>query len=194
MVYKSVAEIFAAIDEMHQRLLSRVSELSAAECGFRLNDGAWSIAEILEHLSIIETQVCALTKKMLERIEASGGVSAQPDLESNPVSMAQYAEHATGKKFQAPKSVRPTGTVPVAESLAAMQRARAGLRALQTHFEAIDLSSATFQHPFFGPLNLYEWLAFIPMHEANHLRQIKAIINAPEFKIIGAQNAAPSSS
>ncbi len=185
MVYHSVAEIFVANDEMRCRLVNRLEGLNDAQQNFRATDEAWSIAEIVEHLHIIEKQMCALTMKLLTQAEASSDADAPRfDLESNPVSMQSYAEQAAREKFQAPEAVRPTGTVSIAESLAGMQRTRASLRQLQTRLEAVNLSNATFPHPFFGALNLYQWLAFIGMHEARHLRQIEAIAAAPEFKTL----------
>ncbi len=191
MIYHSVAEILAANDEMRRRLVNRLEGLNDAELNFRASDDAWSIAEIVEHLSIIEKQMCALTMKLLAHAEASVEAGAPPfDLQSNPISIQAFAEQAAREKYQAPEAVRPTGTVSVADSLAGMQGTRASLRQLQPRLEAANLSSATFPHPFFGALNLYEWLAFIGMHEARHLRQIEAVAAAPEFKTLDAARAA----
>jgi hypothetical protein len=44
--------------------------------------------------------------------------------------------------------------------------------------EATDLNATGYPHPAFGPLNLYEWLAFIGIHEARHLRQVEALLGA----------------
>jgi len=187
MIYHSVAEIFAANDDMRARLLNCVKRLNPAQQNFHLTEGAWSIAEIVEHLCLIETQMYALTKKLLAQAEANGVEGSRPDLQKNPVSMGEYAMRAAHKKFQAPESVCPAGTQTVPESLVKMERARESLRQLQTRLEAADLSKATFPHPFFGSLNLYEWLAFIGMHEARHLRQIEAITTSSQFKATDAR-------
>ncbi len=187
MIYHSVAEIFSANDELRRRLVNRLEGLNDAQQNFRASNGAWSIGEIVEHLSVIEKQMCALTTKLLAKAEASTAADATPfDLQSNPVSMRAMAEQAAREKYRAPEAVRPTGTVSIADSLAAMQRTRESLRGLQPRLEAANLSSATFPHPFFDALNLYQWLAFIGMHEARHLRQIETIIAAPEFKALNA--------
>ena len=31
-----------------------------------------------------------------------------------------------------------------------------------------------YPHPTFGPLNLYQWLAFVGIHQSRHRRQIEA--------------------
>lgn len=194
MIYHSVAEIFAANDDMRARLLDCVEKLNPVQQNFRLAEGAWSIAEIVEHLCLIEGQMYALTKKLLAHAEANGVEGVRRDLQNDPVSMQQYATRAAQEKFQAPESVRPAGTQTTPESLAKMERARESLRQLQTRLEAADLSKATFPHTFFGALDLYEWLAFIGMHEARHLRQIETITAAPEFKALSVEYTASDAS
>ncbi len=192
MIYTSIAEIFAAMDDVRERLRRRVENLNDAQQNFRASDGTWSIAELIEHLSIIETNMCALTNKLLAQAEATGA-RASLDLKIGPISMQQYVEQASGEKYQAPERVSPGGGIPVTESLAKMQRTRESLRALQPRLEAADLSHTSFPHPVFGALDLYKWLAFIGMHEERHLRQIEAIANAPEFDSINKQRAADTS-
>jgi hypothetical protein len=52
------------------------------------------------------------------------------------------------------------------------------LRALQPRIEATDLSAFTYPHPAFGPLNFYQWLALIGLHEQRHLNQIESVLKA----------------
>ncbi|MFN2455781.1 MAG: DinB family protein [Pyrinomonadaceae bacterium] len=188
MLYHSIAEIFDGIDRSRARLRHRVEAMSDAQQSFRANDSAWSITEILEHLSILETRMCALTIKLLQQAEASGARAS--GLQIAPVSLEPYAARAAVEKYQAPEAVRPNGAIPVADSLAKMQQTRETLRALQPRLEAADLSNAMFPHPVFGALDLYKWLAFIGLHEERHLRQIEAITATPEFKAIGDTRAA----
>ena len=62
-----------------------------------------------------------------------------------------------------------------------MRRSRAELHGLRPKLEAIDLSGMTYPHPAFGPLNLYQWLALIGMHEDRHLRQVESIMSSQQF-------------
>jgi len=64
-----------------------------------------------------------------------------------------------------------------------MRRSRAAVMAMRTRIEAIDVSNVTFPHPVFGPLNLYEWLLFIGMHERRHLAQIDAVMSSPGYPV-----------
>ena len=182
MVYESVAEIFEAMDGARQRLHARVEGLSREEEDFRPSSDAWSVAEIVEHLSLIEHQLLQLATMMLTKVESAGLVRAGGDLRIGPVSLDQFAARAAGEKFQAPESARPRGGVGVADSLAKMRRSREAFHDLRPRMEAVDLTGATYPHPFFGPLDLYHWLVMIGTHEDRHLRQIESVMQMPEFQ------------
>jgi hypothetical protein len=179
MAYGSVAEILEAIDETRARLQEKVGELSAAQEQFRPTPDAWSIAEIIEHLTIFEERMSRLFTMMVKKAESAGAQVAGQSF--RPVSLDQFIERSLKEKYTAPETVRPSGQVPVADSLARMRRSRAELHGLRPKLEAIDLSGMTYPHPAFGPLNLYQWLALIGMHEDRHLRQVESIMSSPQF-------------
>jgi DinB superfamily len=54
MNYNSIAEIFDDIDRTRARLFQSVEGLSDAQQGFRPAPDKWSVAEVLEHLSLVE--------------------------------------------------------------------------------------------------------------------------------------------
>jgi hypothetical protein len=179
MAYKSVAEILEAIDETRARLRQRVEGLSPAQEKFRSSLDAWSIAEIMEHLTIFEERMTRLFSMMIRKAEAAGVEAAGQSF--RPVSLDHIAERSLKEKYTAPEMVRPSGSVTVADSLSRMRRSRAELHELRPQIESRDLSGMTYPHPAFGPLDLYQWLALIGLHEDRHLRQIESIMSAPEF-------------
>ncbi len=185
MTYHSVGDIFVAIDDTRARLEECVAGLSEAEEKFRPAPAAWSTAEIMEHLSIIEQQLVRLTETMLKKAEAAGLVSADGTPRAiAPFSLDEMTERSRQEKYQAPDGVRPGGDLPLAESLARLRRSRAALRELRPRLERADLSAMRYPHPIFGPLHAYAWLAFIGMHEERHLRQIQALKSALEFQAL----------
>ena len=189
MTYNSVVDIYAANDAARARLEQRVSILSEAEQNLRAAPEAWSVAEIVEHLSIIERQLLKVISMMLTKAEgASARSAASGDATDSsaspaaarafqPFSLDAVAEAARGQKFQAPETVRPRGDVSIADSLASLRESRRNFRALQPRFEASDMSRVNFPHPVFGALNAYQWLAFVGLHEARHLSQIKTLLD-----------------
>jgi hypothetical protein len=181
MIYHSVTEIFDVIDGTRSRIYERVENLSAEQEGLRASADAWSVCEIVEHLSIIEAQLSKMLEMLLAKAEAKAaqdgaGVEPQP---MEPFTLDQFIERSTKEKYQAPESIRPGGGLPISKTLERLRASRAGLRRLQPRMEATNLSGALYPHPVFGPLNLYQWLAFIGLHEARHLRQIESLISAP---------------
>lgn len=180
MAYHSVTEILEAIDETRGRLYHRVEALSPAQEKFRPTPDAWSIAEIVEHLAIIEEQLSRLFVMMVKKASSTGAPEAGGQ-DFRPVSLDQFVERSLREKYVAPETVRPSGNLSVEESLARLRRSRAELHNLRPKLEAIDLSSLTYPHPAFGPLDLSQWLAFIGVHEERHLRQIETVMSSPEL-------------
>jgi hypothetical protein len=181
MIYNSVTHIFDVIDGTRSRIYERVENLSEEQEGLRAATDSWSVREIVEHLSIIEAQLSRMMEVMLAKAEAEarkGGASVQGH-PMEPFTLDRFIERSMKEKYQAPEPVRPGGELPISKTLERLRESRAGLRRLQQRLEATDLSGALYPHPAFGPLNLYQWLAFIGLHEARHLRQIESLISAP---------------
>jgi hypothetical protein len=173
MNYNSVAEIFDDIDATRARLVRSVESLSDAEQSFRPAPEKWSAAEIVEHLSIIERRVTKLVARLLDKAEAQGRPLGDGEPFA-PVSVAEFVERSRTQKFDAPEEVRPAG-VPLADSLDSLRESRAALRALRPRVARVDGRAVRFPHPAWGPLDLYQWVAFVGAHEARHLAQIEAL-------------------
>src|SRR3954462_5629410 len=176
MMYTSVPQIFEAIDETRERIYGRAESLSSGQSAARPNTGAWSVAEIIEHLTMIEARLLGLLKVMLAKAEGAAPESNGGPVEMKPFSLAQFVERARGEKYTAPESAHPSGQETLADSLAKMRRTREELRDLGPRIEALDLSRVVYPHPAFGPLNFYQWLAFIGIHEERHLAQIEKVL------------------
>lgn len=185
MLYTSVADIYGELAETRRRLVARVESLAAARQTERAAEGAWTVAEIVEHLSMTEGRLLGMMKMLLAGAEKAAAAqtsddAARPQPNSSafrPFSLDEYAERARGQRLEAPEMIRPTGGVPVADSLARLAESRRELEALRPRFErAGDLSSVTYPHPAFGPLDPYQWLAFVGLHEARHLAQIERLL------------------
>lgn len=177
MVFNSVEEIFVFIDKKRERLVETISSLSDEQTAQRRTPDAWSIAEILEHLSMIENGLSIAINKLLEKAEAKGLVSENKGVLNPPISLAAEAERAKDAKFQSPEPFIPKKAATVSTSLESLKSSRAALHELRSRIEAVDGSEVRFPHPAFGPLNLYQWIAFIGLHEAHHLRQIRETID-----------------
>jgi hypothetical protein len=175
MTYHSLDQIFDEIDGTRARLVARYESLTETERGFRPDANAWSADQIVDHLATIEGNMLRLINKLLGKAEAAG-IPAPADGTITPISMDEFNRVANANKFEAPEPVRPSGTRTGQESIAAMQASRAEVHGLRPRLAAVDLTEVTFPHPFAGPLNLYQWLVFIGLHEQRHINQIERTI------------------
>ncbi|MEJ7617453.1 MAG: DinB family protein [Pyrinomonadaceae bacterium] len=177
MSHHSVAEIYAFMDEARRRLEQRVVNLTPTQQRFKTSADAWCIGEVTEHLALIEERLSRTIAAAVKRASVAEGYHRASFA---PVSLDRFAEQAA-RKLEAPEMVRPGGLASISDSLAKMRDSRATLAGLRPQVEVRDFSAVIFPHPLFGPLNIYEWLVTIGLHEERHLKQIENIIAAPDF-------------
>ena len=131
----------------------------------------WSVAEVLEHLSIVEGRVVMMLGAMIPSApaiaEAVGGAT----------SIDRAAMRNRSNRISAPDPIQPTGTLSADEAWAALEQSRTGLLLLLGTAEGRDLTQISRQHPVLGPLDGYQWLASVGGHEERHALQIVEIAN-----------------
>lgn len=176
MNYTSVPQIFEAIDETRAKLYRLVEGLSDEQARARPQPNAWTATEIIEHLALIEGRLLQMMTMMLTKAESAGAGKKDSPVEIEPFSFDEFIERSRNEKYTAPEAVNPSGQLSLADALAKLRHSREQLHALRPRIEATDLSSLTYPHPAFGPLNFYRWLAFIGLHEERHLRQAKNLL------------------
>ena len=196
MIYQSIADIYAANDTVRRQLDARLENLSEAQQNFRPADGAWSIADIIDHLAITEHNTVKLIGMLLKKSEGAAAATAATDAGDGdgvdaqtatsappfqPFSLDNFIEQVKDVKLTAPEVVRPGGNVTLADALANLRRTRADIEAMRPRLESANLGVATYPHPAFGEFNAAQWLAFNGLHERRHLRQIENLMAAPGF-------------
>lgn len=137
----------------------------------RTDSDGWTVAESVEHLCMIEDSIGRLISSMAKQLRADHA----PEVNASSVlgSLDQFGLTATKFKLVAPAAYRPTGTLSTAEALQKLRSIRARVLEGVQKANGLDLTKATFPHPFFGPLDGYQWLLLIGQHEMRHLNQMK---------------------
>jgi hypothetical protein len=173
-----LAEWISYAKAIRYQLLEFAQSLPESAYEQRSGPDGWTIAGILEHLALIEDSIGRLINRMSKQIRAEGH---PVEIETTSILglVDEMAADSRHRKMMAPEPYRPTGTVSVQQSLVRLEDIRQRLVSAVESANGVDLSKATFPHPFFGPLNGYEWLVWIPKHELRHLNQMKEILNAP---------------
>jgi hypothetical protein len=182
MIYHNIVDIFEMIEKTHTRFTASVTGLTEVQENFRPAPDRWTIAENAEHISIVNSGFLRLTHKLLKQAEADPK-PAIADLELRPVTMTDEGELKPGK-WSAPEMVLPQGGVCVADAVTKNQRVIDDLFNLRGRLALVDLSSEqTWNHPFLGQLNLYQWLLLLGEHEERHRLQIEGVKAAAGFPV-----------
>ncbi|MGV3708501.1 MAG: DinB family protein [Gemmatimonas sp.] len=136
----------------------------------------WSVVEHLEHLALIEDGIGRLISSMGKQLRADNVVETQSG--SLMSSLDAYGVPEVKSRLQAPQPYHPTGTLSAQEALERMRAIRTRLLDGVRKANGYDLSQKSAPHPFFGPLNGYEWLLLIGQHEKRHLNHMKAVVGS----------------
>lgn len=171
---ETITNIMKHLDENRAILRAAVDRVPAQDRERRPAADRWSVAEVIEHLSIIETRVTALVGNALAGLSANGATGAAETTHSiNQEHHAIVVNRA--QRVKARETTEPTGSLDAVAAWSALEQSRAGLLTLLQKAATVDLSGFTHPHPIAGPINGYEWIAFVGGHEARHADQIDEI-------------------
>jgi hypothetical protein len=154
-------------------LVESVSTLSAAQWNFRPDNDTWSIADILEHLVLIEGRVHAIIGNMVNSPEAEPGhkESEMDGFIINEVPKRSF-------KVKAPVPVCPVSRWTGPEALELFIASREQTMQL---LAAPLLRGRVRPHPIFGPWDGYQWLLAVASHTMRHAGQICEVKTHPDF-------------
>jgi DinB superfamily len=174
-MHSHLQEVFDRLDRTRAALCAAVNAVPAEDRRTRPSPDRWSAAEVVEHLSIVER---LFRERIARAIEAAGALARESSdrIPLPPPIEARMADRVNRRN--APEVAVPTGAVPCETGLQHVEEGHAQLRALVSHTDGLALSRVTSEHPFFGALNVYQWIELIAAHEARHTEQIREIAGA----------------
>jgi DinB superfamily len=173
-MYKNLGEIYEGLEKTREKLISTVEDLPSEKQDWRENGEGWSIKEIVEHVSLVESGSLRIAQKLFGKAE-SNAIESET-LPPIPTDFFGKLESVRDRKLQAPERIHPQGEQSLADSLAKLKEDRGVLQDLRAKLEKIDASVPTFPHPALGDLNIYQWIIMIGLHERRHLMQIERIL------------------
>ncbi len=162
------------LNSTRDSLLECLSGLSDPQWHFKPSPDRWSIAEILEHIVIVEDRLQGIVGRMQD------APLSEPDRinsEVEEIILTQVPERST--KFQAPPHVCPSHQWSPAETVARFVEGRT--RTLQLLAEAPFLRGRVIPHPFLGPWDGYQWILAVGAHGARHTNQMLEVKACPGF-------------
>lgn len=171
-MHQHLIDVLATLDASRQALRESVAAIPPAARRERPAPDRWSPVDIVEHLSLVETRFSAVVGgKIAEAVSAGLGPETQAR-EPLPERIRTLLADRTGKRT-APEVAIPTGGLDETAAWKAADRARADFRAAVLSADGHALSSVIHEHPFFGPLNVYQWVELIAAHEMRHVAQVR---------------------
>lgn len=170
---QSVNKVFEENARVREALRQAVAGLSDEQLAARPEGEAWSIQEIVEHISVVNDGISRICAKMVAAAAADG----RPGDGNIYLSSAftEAVSSAPNQKLEAPERVRPSGQVSVSDSFSRLDETAGGFEAIRDALGAYDLSAHKFPHPYFGDLTAGEWFVLAGGHEMRHVRQIERV-------------------
>lgn len=171
-VHPRTTELLRHLDVQHERLRNAVESIPKAQREKKPNPDRWSVAEVIEHLSIVETRIARVFDAKLTEARNAGAVREERD--SSPVvgSIDMDRVLDRSRRITAAESNLPSGKLDAEAAWSALERARTALRDSVQAADGLALGEIVQPHPVLGPINLYQWIAFVGGHEARHAAQV----------------------
>lgn len=150
--------------------VKQLAGLSDAQLNFRSAEGRWTIAEIAEHITVVEEALFGMI--------TNGALKSEPTTCEKPNrvvdQMVILSITNRQQKFQAPEAVRPNGRWKTrAELLASFEKTRNATMDFIRNTK-IDMRNLFGNGPM-GTLDAYQQFLFVSGHSERHLAQLKEV-------------------
>jgi uncharacterized damage-inducible protein DinB len=164
-MHPRTTELLRHLDTQHEHLRRAVESVPRDQRETKPNPERWSVAEVIEHLSIVESRIERVFSAKLAEARAAGRVTAE-----RTIDMDRVLDRT--RRITAAEAALPSGKLDADEAWAALERARTTLADSVRSADGLALSEIVQPHPVLGPINLYQWIAFVGGHEARHAAQV----------------------
>lgn len=166
-----LSELVHYATDVREQLEAFIQTVPASLQTHRTHPDGWTVAENVEHLCMIEDSIGRLISSMAKQLRADN--VHETNASSMLGSLNQFGLAVTRSKLIAPAAYCPTGTLSTFDALAKLRTIRERMLEGVQKANGLDLTKATFRHPFLGPLDGYQWLLLVGQHEMRHLQQMK---------------------
>ncbi len=170
-----VEALWDELQTVRADVLKEVEGLSQSQTDWRPSERDWSIGEIIHHLSLAEVATGKLTSKLFKEAGASlapfpGDLTAFTPVPPFPPGPAE-----------APSVVRPEPGHPRDELISTFKATRERSRQSIERLATADPRPLKWRHERLGELDIAQWWLLQARHDADHLRQLRAVKAATGF-------------
>lgn len=163
------------LSQSRELLRQAVNGLSAEQRSFRPAADRWSVADCIEHLTIVEN----FTLKSIQQLLGQPPAGTPDTSGKDQIILDNVPARKT--RVKGPEAVMPTGRWPDFDDLLAQFEAVRQRSIGFAETTQADLRAYAFPHPFLGPLDCYQWLLFLATHCERHVRQMEEVKSDPAF-------------
>lgn len=168
-------EGLAELDRTRTGVVESTKGLSEAQWKFKPAPDRWSVAEVLEHIVVVEEFLLDNTSKKVMQSPAGKADRDYKSIDKLVLSAIPDRSH----KAQAPEPMLPTGRWSPQETLDRFLKIRG--RTVEFLESTPDLRDHVTDSPLGQPLDAYQWLLFISAHSERHTKQILELKAHPNF-------------
>jgi hypothetical protein len=175
-VQARTAELLEFLDRHHAEFRETLDGVPADRREREPGAGRWSVANVIEHLGLVETNLTrALTARTGEA--RAKGLAAAPDAPVlDEAAVARYLDRE--RRIVSSGASQPASGLAPEAAWRRLDAARHLTRGLVQDVDGLDVSGVVIPHPALGTLNFYQWVVFLGGHESRHRLQILEIDRA----------------
>jgi hypothetical protein len=160
------------LDTVHEKLAVAIRTTNPSLYSKRPGENEWSIAEVVQHLCLVEERVLEALKKNLEKGPAKVGFLKK----LIPMRLVSHRFI----KLKAPQLVTPNNPPAMDELLSNYDQVRGRLKGLCVEYGSERLKAVTIKHPFLGDIDGVAAVSMVNFHEERHYKQIREILKKLE--------------
>jgi uncharacterized damage-inducible protein DinB len=164
------------LEQTRDGVVAAVKGLSDAQMKFKSAPDRWSVAEVLEHITVSEDFLFQnITNNIMK------APTGAPDRDTAKIdAFVLSAIPDRSHKAQAPEPLRPTARWTPSETLDHFLQSRAKTIAFLQSTPDLRAHVVT-GPPLNQPMDAYDWLLFISAHSERHTKQILEVKADPNF-------------
>ena len=172
-MHPRLQELFAYLNLRRNALREAVDAVPEAQRSQPPEPGRWSVADVLEHLALVEGRFTTTLANRLVEAKAAG-LAEERDVSPIVGTFDQAGVLDRTSRREAPEVVRPRG-VDWNSAWSRLEETRRSFLEVFLSADGLALGDVAYVHPRLGSLNLYQWGIWMGAHEGRHTEQIREI-------------------
>ena len=173
-MHPRIQEVVTVLDETREALRNAIAGIPPEKHSVRPSDERWSVAEVVEHLGMVESRIAHMIAEKID-VARQSGLPAETDATPVAPMMDINAVINRSKPITASEASQPRAGLSTDDGMKILTERRSALRDAVTAADGLALGTVEIPHARLGTLNVYQWLIFLAGHEARHTDQIREV-------------------